>query len=78
MICRRAVVFVLRARRIRDQSHELGRYKAMKRVAENLLQDQRSGRSFHELIAKKVASWSAPGGGAKLAEFLAQHGRGMK
>jgi hypothetical protein len=64
----------LRARRIRDQSLDLGRYKAMKRVTENLLQDKRSGPPFHELIAKKVASFTALGGDAKLAEFLAQHG----
>ena len=62
-----------RARRMRDQILDLGRYKAMKRVAENLLQDKRCTPNFDELLAKTVAPWMGPDGEAKLAEFLAQY-----
>lgn len=63
-----------RARRFRDQILDLGRYKAMRRVAENLLQDKRPGREFDELVKETVASWGRPDGEAKMAEFLAQYG----
>jgi hypothetical protein len=62
-----------RARRFRDQILDLGRYKAMRRVAENLLQDKRGDPDFNKLVAKTVASWMRPDGEAKMAEFLAQY-----
>jgi hypothetical protein len=62
-----------RARRMRDQILDLGRYKAMRRVAESLLQDKRCTPDFNKLVAKTVASWMRPDGEAKLAEFLAQY-----
>ena len=62
-----------RARRMRDQILDLGRYKAMRRVAENLLQDKRCTRDFDKLVTDTVASWMGPDGEARLAEFLAAH-----
>jgi hypothetical protein len=62
-----------RARRFRDQILDLGRFKAMRRVAENLLQDKRGEPGFDKLVAKTVSSWMRPDGEAKMAEFLAQY-----
>jgi hypothetical protein len=61
-----------RARRFRDQILDLGRYKAMRRVAENLLQDKRGDPGFNKLVAKTVATWMRVDGEVKMAEFLAQ------
>jgi hypothetical protein len=63
-----------RARRFRDQILDLGRYKGMRRVAENLLQDKRAVPGFDKLVNKTVSTWMGPGGEAKMAEFLAGHG----
>lgn len=63
-----------RARRMRDQTLELGRHRAMKRLAENLLQDKRATPDFTKDVSEVVSSWNGPGGEAKMAEFLAQYG----
>lgn len=63
-----------RARRIRDQTLELGRPRAMKRLAENLLQDKRATPDFNKKVSEVVSSWNGPGGEAKMADFLAQYG----
>jgi hypothetical protein len=63
-----------RARRIRDQVLELGRAPAMKRVAENLLQDKRATADFKKDVSKAVSSWMGPGGDVKMIKFLARYG----
>jgi len=62
-----------RARRLRDQILDLGRFKAMRLVAENLLQDKRLEGGFRDLITETVSSWTGADGEAKLAEFLARY-----
>lgn len=61
-----------RARRLRDQMLDLGRFKAMKRVAENILQEKRAVPEFGKLVDKTVAEWMGPGGEAVMTEFLAK------
>jgi hypothetical protein len=63
-----------RARRMRDQILDIGRYKAMRRLAENLLQEKRCVPGFQKLVDKTVSAWMGPGGDEEVAHFLARHG----
>jgi len=62
-----------RARRFRDEILDLGRFDAMRRVAENLLQHKRCGAGFDKLVANTVSDWTQPDGEAKMATFLRQY-----
>jgi len=63
-----------RARRIRDQILDIGRHKAMRRLAENLLQEKNCLPGFRKLVDKTVSAWMGPAGDEKMAHFLAGHG----
>ena len=62
-----------RARRFRDEILDLGRFDAMRRVAENLLQQKRCGAGFEKLVEQTVSSWMEADGEVKMATFLRQY-----
>lgn len=62
-----------RARRFRDEILNLGRFDAMKRVAQNLLQHKHCGAGIEQLVKQAVSDWMQPDGEAKMAEFLRQY-----
>jgi len=62
-----------RARRFRDEILDLGRFDAMRRTAENLLQHRRCESNFDELVANTVSDWMQPDGEAKMAAFLRRY-----